>query len=159
MISDVSLERSTYADLPARLEAGTPHISGVIAFKEAIEYLSALGMENIHRHEMMLTEYALERLNSMSGITIYGTGNLEERGGVISFNVDGVHAHDVGSILDEKGIAIRVGHHCAQPFMKKLQIAGTCRASFYMYNTREDIDALIEGIRQVKEIFSRVVKR
>lgn len=159
MINDVSLERSTYADLPARLEAGTPNISGVIAFKEAIDYLLKLGLEEIHEHEKHLTEYALSRLNSLSGITLYGVTDLEKRGGVISFNVDGVHAHDVGSILDEQGIAIRVGHHCAQPFMKKMKIPGTCRASFYLYNTTEDVDRLVEGILQVKEIFGRVVKR
>jgi cysteine desulfurase / selenocysteine lyase len=159
MISDVSLERSTYADLPARLEAGTPNISGVIAFKEAIEYLEKVGLDSIHEHEVALTEYALDRFQKMNGITLYGTNDLEKRGGVISFNLDGVHAHDVGSILDEEGIAIRVGHHCAQPFMKKMKIAGTCRASFYLYNTKEDVDRLIEGIHQVKEIFGRVVKR
>ena len=159
MINDVSLERSTYADLPARLEAGTPNISGVIAFKEAIEYLEKVGLDEIHNHEKILNEYALERLNNLSGITIYGVNDLDKRGGVISFNLDGVHAHDVGSILDEEGIAIRVGHHCAQPFMKKMKIAGTCRASFYLYNTTEDIDRLIDGIKQVKEIFGRVLKR
>jgi len=159
MINDVSLERSTYADLPARLEAGTPNISGVIAFKEAIEYLEKVGLDEIHHHEKILNEYALERLNNLSGITIYGVNDLDKRGGVISFNLDGVHAHDVGSILDEEGIAIRVGHHCAQPFMKKMKIAGTCRASFYLYNTTEDIDRLIDGIKQVKEIFGRVLKR
>ncbi len=159
MISDVSLDKSTYADLPARLEAGTPHISGVIAFRHAIEYLEKVGLENIHQHEVALTEYALERLDSLNGITLYGVNDLQKRGGVVSFNVNGVHAHDVGSILDEEGIAIRVGHHCAQPFMKKMKIAGTCRASFYLYNTKEDIDALINGLLQVKEIFARVVKR
>lgn len=159
MISDVSLERSTYADLPARLEAGTPNISGVIAFKEAIEYLEKVGLDSIHEHEVALTEYALDRFHKLNGITLYGPNDLEKRGGVISFNLDGVHAHDVGSILDEAGIAIRVGHHCAQPFMKKMKIAGTCRASFYLYNTKEDVDRLIEGIHQVKEIFGRVVKR
>jgi cysteine desulfurase / selenocysteine lyase len=159
MISDVSLEKSYYADLPARLEAGTPNISGVIAFGESIDYLNAVGMKNIHEHEKILTEYALNKLSSMGGITLYGHPDIQKRGGVISFNIDGVHAHDVGSILDEQGIAIRVGHHCCQPFMKKNQIAGTCRASFYLYNTFEDIDALVEGLKQVKEIFSRVLKR
>ena len=121
--------------------------------------MGKVGLKDIHEHEVMLTEYALDRLNSLSGITLYGVNDMEKRGGVISFNVDGVHAHDVGSILDEEGIAIRVGHHCAQPFMKKMKIAGTCRASFYLYNTKEDVDRLIEGILQVKEIFARVAKR
>jgi cysteine desulfurase / selenocysteine lyase len=159
MIREVTLEGSTYADLPARLEAGTPHIAGVIAFKEALDYLKKVGLNAIHEHEQMLVSYCLERLHDMNGITLYGTEDMNARGGVVSFNVDGVHAHDVGSILDEEGIAIRVGHHCCQPFMRKLGVAGTCRASFYLYNTKEDIDALVEGLRKVKEIFNRVLKR
>ena len=159
MISEVTKDWSTYADLPARLEAGTPHIAGGIAFAHAIDYLNAVGMENIHAHEADLLKYALERLEDLGGLTLYGTKDLTRRGGVVSFNVDGVHAHDVGSILDEQGIAIRVGHHCCQPYMKKMGIAGTCRASFYLYNTREDVDALVEGLKKVMEIFARVVKR
>ncbi len=159
MINQVSFEKTTYADLPARLEAGTPNIEGVIAFKPAIEYLEKVGLKEIHEHELQLIEYAQKRFCELGGITVYGTEDMSQRGGVLSFNVDGVHAHDVGSILDENGIAIRVGHHCCQPFMRKLGIAGTCRASFYLYNTKEDVDALIDGITKVKEIFSRVVKR
>ena len=155
----ITKDWSTYADLPARLEAGTPHIAGGIAFAHAIDYLNAVGMENIHAHEADLLKYALERLEDLGGLTLYGTKDLTHRGGVVSFNVDGVHAHDVGSILDEQGIAIRVGHHCCQPYMKKMGIAGTCRASFYLYNTREDVDALVEGLKKVMEIFARVVKR
>ncbi|HMV79310.1 MAG TPA: cysteine desulfurase [Leptospiraceae bacterium] len=159
MISDVSLQRTTYADLPARLEAGTPNIAGVISFRAAVQYLEKIGLEEIHKHEMSLVEYALGRLEELGGIKLYGPKEIEKRGGVVSFNVDGVHAHDVGSILDEEGIAIRVGHHCCQPYMKKNGIAGTCRASFYLYNTKEDVDSLIQGVKKVKEIFSRVTQR
>ncbi len=159
MIREVSFEKTTYADLPARLEAGTPPIAEGIAFKEALDYLKNIGLAEIHKHEQDLVAYTIERMQELGGITIYGTDDLEARGGVVSFNVNGVHAHDVGSILDEQGIAIRVGHHCCQPFMKKLGIAGTCRASFYLYNTKEDVDALIEGLKKVKEVFARVVKR
>jgi cysteine desulfurase / selenocysteine lyase len=159
MIMDVNKESSTYADLPAKLEAGTPHISGVIAFYEALCYLEAVGLENICKHESYLLKYAIEKLHDFGGVELYGTEELQNRGGVLSFNMDGIHAHDVGSILDENGIAIRVGHHCCQPFMKKMKIAGTARASFYLYNTKEDVDALVDGLRKVKEIFGRVIKR
>jgi cysteine desulfurase/selenocysteine lyase len=159
MIETVDLESSTYANLPAKLEAGTPNIAGVIGFSYALDYLTRIGMENIHAHEQEITEYALERLNRLGGITIYGTDNIEKRGGVVSFTLDGVHPHDVGSMLDEEGIAIRVGHHCCQPLMKKWSIPGTCRASFYLYTTKEDIDALVFGIEKVKSIFSRVARK
>lgn len=159
MIAEVFKDRSTYADLPARLEAGTPNISGVIAFSYAIDYLKKVGMLAIHEHERVLTDYAIESLKEIGGVTIYVPSDKDVRSGIVSFNIDGVHAHDVGSILDEEGVAIRVGHHCCQPLMKKLDIAGTCRASFYLYNTMEDVDNLINGIKKVKEIFKRVTKR
>lgn len=159
MILDVNKYYSTYAQLPARLEPGTPNIEGVIAFKQALEYLENVGLENIHQHEVELTKYAVEQLKELDGVTLYGTEDFANRGGVVSFNVAGVHPHDVGSILDENGIAIRVGHHCCQLFMKKNQIAGTCRASFYLYNTKEDVDSLIVGVKKVKEIFARVASR
>ncbi|MCB1158888.1 MAG: aminotransferase class V-fold PLP-dependent enzyme, partial [Leptospiraceae bacterium] len=159
MILDVEKDRSTYADLPAKLEAGTPNIAGVIAFAEAIDYLEAVGLENIQKHEQKLTQYALEELYKFGGIELYGVEDLSKRGGVISFNMEGVHPHDVGSILDEQGIAIRVGHHCCQPFMKKCKISGTARLSFYLYNTLEDIDAFIHGLKTVKEIFGRVLRK
>ncbi|WP_411822845.1 cysteine desulfurase [Leptospira sp. 'Mane'] len=159
MIENVDLEISTYANLPAKLEAGTPNIAGVIGFAYALDYLTKLGMENIHEHEMEITEYALTKLNRLGGITIYGTEDMEKRGGVISFTLEGVHPHDVGSILDEEGIAIRVGHHCCQPLMKQWKIPGTCRASFYAYTTKEDVDSLVASLEKVKSIFSRVAKR
>ncbi|TGN08132.1 cysteine desulfurase [Leptospira ilyithenensis] len=159
MIENVDLEISTYANLPAKLEAGTPNIAGVVGFAYALDYLTKLGMENIHEHEMEITEYALTKLNRLGGITIYGTDDLDKRGGVISFTLEGVHPHDVGSILDEEGIAIRVGHHCCQPLMKLWKIPGTCRASFYAYTTKEDVDSLVASLEKVKSIFSRVAKR
>ncbi|TGK34582.1 cysteine desulfurase [Leptospira gomenensis] len=159
MISQVFKERSTYAELPSKLEAGTPNIAGVIGFGSAIEYLQTIGMEEIRKHEVELLAYALDRLDDFGGLELYGTRDLSKRGGVISFNFPGVHPHDVGTILDEEGIAIRVGHHCAQPFMAFKNIPGTCRASLYLYNTKHDIDRLIEGLSKVKEIFSRVLKR
>lgn len=159
MIESVELESSTYAALPAKLEAGTPNIAGVIGFSHALDYLQKVGMKNIKEHERMLTEYALERLNRIGGLQIYGTEDLDKRGGVVSFTMDGIHPHDVGSILDEEGVAIRVGHHCCQPLMKQLAIPGTCRASFYLYNTKEDIDALVHSIDKVKSIFGRVARK
>ncbi|TGL99323.1 cysteine desulfurase [Leptospira jelokensis] len=159
MIESVELESSTYAALPAKLEAGTPNIAGVIGFSHALDYLQKVGMKNIKDHERMLTEYALDQLHKVGGLTLYGTEDLEKRGGVVSFTMDGIHPHDVGSILDEEGVAIRVGHHCCQPLMKQLQIPGTCRASFYFYNTKEDIDMLVHSIGKVKSIFGRVVRK
>ncbi|EQA46159.1 SufS selenocysteine lyase, PLP-dependent (first module) [Leptospira broomii serovar Hurstbridge str. 5399] len=159
MIAKVWKEKSTYADLPARLEAGTPNIAGVIGFGAAIEYLESVGMNEIRNHELELLAYALERMEDFGGLELYGPRDLTKRGGVISFNFPGVHPHDVGSILDEEGIAIRVGHHCAQPFMDFMRISGTCRASLYLYNTKEDVDSLLDGLKKVKEIFGRVLKR
>ncbi|GBF48930.1 selenocysteine lyase [Leptospira ryugenii] len=159
MIETVDLERSTYANLPAKLEAGTPNIAGVIGFSHAMDYLSKVGMHAIHEHEQMLTSYALDELCKLGGIQLYGTEDREKRGGVVSFSLDGVHPHDVGAMLDEEGIAIRVGHHCCQPLMKSWKIPGTCRASFYFYNTKEDVDALIAGLAKVKSIFARVARK
>ncbi|MBE7410713.1 MAG: cysteine desulfurase [Leptospiraceae bacterium] len=158
MIAEVQKDFSTYADLPAKFEAGTPNISGVIGFFHALEYLENIGMNEIRLHEKEITSYALERLKTFGGLTIYGTSDPENCGGVVSFNFPGVHPHDVGSILDEEGVAIRVGHHCCQPYMKLLSIPGTCRASFYLYNTKEDIDNFIKSLYKVKEIFGRVLK-
>ncbi len=159
MIETVDLEFSTYANLPAKLEAGTPNIAGVIGFSAALDYLQNVGMSSIQRHEQEITEYAMESLSRIGGIKVYGTEDLEKRGGVVSFTMDGIHPHDVGSILDEEGVAIRVGHHCCQPLMKSWGIPGTCRASFYLYNTKEDVDALVHALGKVKSIFSRVARK
>jgi len=158
MIAEVHKDFSTYADLPAKFEAGTPNISGVIAFYHALEYLENIGMDKLRVHEKEITSYAIEKLEDFGGLTLYGTSNIENRGGVVSFNFPGVHPHDVGSILDEEGVAIRVGHHCCQPYMRLHSIPGTCRASFYLYNTKEDVDAFVKALYKVKEIFGRVLK-
>lgn len=159
MILWVSKDGFAPAPLPEKFEAGTPNIAGVVAFAVALEYLKHVGLHAIHRHEMALVEMTLDKLRGIPGLTLYGTESLEERGGVVSFNIDGVHQHDVGSILDAEGIAVRAGHHCAEPFMRKLDIPGTVRASFYLYNGPEDVDALVAGILKVKEVFKSVVNR
>lgn len=141
------------ASLPNKFEAGTPNIAGVVAFAIAIDYLESIGLENIHQHEVDLLKYAIPKLKELPYVKLFGTENLEKRGGVISFLIEGVHPHDIGTILDTEGIAIRAGHHCCEPLMKKLKIPGTARASFYLYNGLEDVDALIKGIEKVIEIF------
>lgn len=154
MILSVSKDSFKPAPLPEKFEAGTPNIAGVVAFAVAIDYLRSVGADKIHSHETELLSYALPKLKEeIEGITLYGTESMPERGGVISFNVDGVHPHDVGSILDEHGVAVRAGHHCCEPYMKKCGISGTVRASFYLYNGPEDADALIEGLKKVRSIF------
>jgi len=154
MINEVQLEYATYRELPWKFEAGTPNIVGAIGLGAAIDYLSRLGMENVRTHEVSLVMYALEAMKNLNDIEVYGP--VQERGGVIAFNVKGIHSHDVATILDEEGIAIRAGHHCTQPLMRWLDVAATARASFYLYNTKEDVDRLIEGLKIVKEIFSSV---
>jgi cysteine desulfurase/selenocysteine lyase len=158
MIETVGLESSTYASLPAKLEAGTPNIAGVIGLSSALDYLTELGLANIHNHEMNLMDYTLEKISEVPGITTYLSSNREQRSGVLSFNMDGIHPSDVGTVLDEEGIAIRVGHHCCQPFMKNYGILGTCRASFYLYNTYEDIDIFVDSLKKVHKLFSKFAK-
>lgn len=159
MILSVTKEGFKPAPLPNKFEAGTPNIAGVVAFFNALDYLTKVGLEKIHQHEQALIEYAIAEFERIPGVTLYGTRSMPERGGILSFNVDGIHPHDVGSILDEEGIAIRAGHHCCQPYMRKLDISGTARASFYLYNGPDDIDALCNSIHKVKEVFKSVVKR
>lgn len=159
MIETVEMNRFTLAPLPAKLEAGTPNIGGVIGFGEAIEYLQQVGLSNIHEHEQSLLKYAISKLEKIDGVELFGTSNLEKRGGVLSFNLKDIHPHDVGSVLDEEGVCIRVGHHCAQPFMKRMGVPGTCRASFYLYNTLEDVDALAEAILKTQRLFQRARKK
>ena len=147
------------APLPEKFEAGTPNLAGVVAFAVALEYLKRVPLEAIHAHEEALVEYAYERLGNIPGITLYGTREPGQRGGVVSLNIDGVHQHDVGTILDQEGIAIRAGHHCCEPFMQKLDLPGTVRASFYIYNGPEDVDALEQGLQKVMQIFKGVANR
>ena len=156
MIADVQLTSSTWNEIPWKFEAGTPNIADVIAFGEALAYLERVGMESVRAHERALTAYALERLAEIDGIALYGPrGNGEERGGVVSFNLEGLHPHDVGTVLDAEGVAIRAGHHCAKPLMRRLGVAATARASFYLYNTPEEVDRLVEAIRAAQAFFNR----
>ncbi len=153
MISSVSLEGAEWNDLPWKFEAGTPNIADVIGFGPAVEYLENLGMDRVREHEIELTAYALDQLRGVGTIDIYGPENPEDRAGVISFNLQGIHPHDVGTIMDSHGIAIRAGHHCAQPLMDRLGQPATARASFYVYNDRDDVDALVAGLRDVRRFF------
>lgn len=153
MIREVHKYETTWNDLPYKFEAGTPNIADVIGFGSAIDYLSQLGMETVRKHEMELTQYALDKMSQIKGIVIYGPKDISKRGGVISFNFHDVHPHDVATIIDREGIAIRSGHHCAQVLMEKLDVAATNRASFYIYNTKQDVDKLIQSLEKVSELF------
>jgi len=153
MIREVHKYETTWNDLPYKFEAGTPSIADVVGFGAAIDYLLKIGMDNIRQHEIELTSYAIEKLSSVKGLHIYGTKDISKRGGVISFNFADVHPHDVAQIVDGEGIAIRSGHHCAQVLMERLNVAATSRASFYIYNTKEEIDKLINSLNKVARIF------
>ena len=148
MIADVTFEKTTYAGLPHKFEAGTPNISGGIAFGAAIDYLNAIGFDNIAAYEHKLLEYATEKLMEIEGLKIYGTS--KNKTSVISFNIEGIHPYDIGTILDKLGIAVRTGHHCAQPIMAYFKIPGTVRASFAFYNTKEEVDILVAGVKKAK---------
>jgi cysteine desulfurase/selenocysteine lyase len=152
MIDRVTFEKTTYAELPFKFEAGTPHIAGIIALGAAIDYLNGIGLDAIAAHEHDLLEYATERLSGMNSINIVGTA--EHKAAILSFNIRDIHPHDVGTILDYDGIAVRTGHHCAQPVMDRFDVAATVRASFGLYNTREEVDALVDGINRVQEMFA-----
>jgi cysteine desulfurase/selenocysteine lyase len=154
MIKVVELEQSTYADLPARFEAGTPAIGEAIALGAACDYLSEIGMEAIHRHEVELLAYALERLSAVEGLTLFGPRSVEQRGAAVSFTLDGVHPHDVAAILDGENVAVRAGHHCTQPLHRQLDVPATTRASFYIYNTHEDVDRLAAGLEKARRMFA-----
>jgi cysteine desulfurase/selenocysteine lyase len=153
MIKKVTYEGATWNDLPWKFEAGTPNIADVIAFGAAIDYLSDVGMENVRQHEIEITDYALRKLSELDDMTIYGPQDLSQRGGVVSFNYGTLHPHDVGTILDRHGVAIRAGHHCTQPLMRQLGVSGTARASFYLYNTLEEVDVLVEALQAAREFF------
>ncbi len=152
MIKEVSFEKTTYAELPHKFEAGTPNIAGGIAFGAAIDYLSKIGFEEIARYENELLDYASKQLLSIEGLKIYGTA--ENKTSVISFNIDGIHPYDIGTIVDKLGIAVRTGHHCAQPIMDYFKIPGTVRASFAFYNTREEVDRLVAAVKRAKNMLS-----
>ena len=152
MIAEVTFEKTTYADLPHKFEAGTPNICGGIAFGAALDYLNAIGLEAIAAYESELLAYATEELLSIGGLRIYG--RARRKTSVISFNLEGIHPYDVGTILDKLGIAVRTGHHCAQPVMDFYRIPGTVRASFSFYNTREEVDKLVAGVRKARQMLS-----
>ncbi|MCI0336097.1 MAG: cysteine desulfurase [Acidobacteria bacterium] len=152
MIASVTFEKTTYNVLPAKFEAGTPHIEGAIVLGVAIDYLNSVGLDRVAAYEHELLGYATEVIGAIPGIKIIGTAR--EKASVLSFTLDGIHPHDMGTILDQEGIAIRAGHHCAQPVMKRFGIPATARASFAFYNTREEIDALAEGIQKAVEVFN-----
>jgi len=152
MISEVTFEKTTYADLPHKFEAGTPNICGGIAFGAAIDYLNAIGFKNIATYEKELLEYATKKLMEIEGLKIYGTS--KHKTSVISFNLKGIHPYDVGTILDKMGIAVRTGHHCAQPIMDYFKIPGTVRASFAFYNTKKEIDVFVGGVKKAKLMLS-----
>jgi cysteine desulfurase / selenocysteine lyase len=156
MIDFVHLQESTWKELPWKFEAGTPIIAGAIGLGAAIDFLNEIGLDNIAQHEHKLAEYALEKMSSVPGMTIYGPLDASKRAGLVTFNISDVHPHDVATVLDAEGIAVRAGHHCAQPLMKWLKASATARASFYLYNTEDDIDKLVEGLVKTKEYFSDV---
>jgi cysteine desulfurase/selenocysteine lyase len=153
MIREVWPDRATYNEIPYKFEAGTPNIAQAVGMGAAVEYLEGLGMEAVRRHEVEIATYALERLRE-AGATIYGPSDPGERGAVISFNIDGVHPHDLATILDQEGICIRAGHHCAQPLMRRLGVPATSRASFYIYNTHEEVDLLVNALGAAKGWFA-----
>ena len=152
MISSVTFEKTTYNKLPYKFEAGTPHISGGIGLGCAIGYLNGVGIERVERHEHELLAYATRAVGEIPGLRVIGTA--AEKAGVLSFVMEGIHPHDIGTILDQQGIAIRTGHHCAQPVMQRFGIPATARASFALYNTREEVDALVSGLQKVREVFA-----
>jgi cysteine desulfurase/selenocysteine lyase len=153
MIMKVTYESSTYADLPHKYEAGTPNIADVIAFGAAIDYLEGLGMDAVRDHEIKLTQYAIDTLSAIDGVTLFGPRDAAERGGAVTFNYRDLHAHDLSQVLDQQGIAIRAGHHCAQPLMRELGVVATARASLYLYNTKQEVDALVGALGEADRIF------
>lgn len=154
MIMLVHLEKSTYKDPPHKFEAGTPNIADCIVWGEAVDYLQDIGMDAVREHEKQLTAYALERMSKVPGITIFGPPDVEDRGGVLSFELGVVHPHDIAQVLDQEGIAVRAGHHCTQPLHRRLGVAATARASLYLYNTEADVDALVRGLQVVHRMFA-----
>ncbi|GAB1690582.1 cysteine desulfurase [Krasilnikovia sp. M28-CT-15] len=154
MIETVTMEHTTFAAPPARFEAGTPPIVEAVGLGAAVDYLSALGMEAIHHHEQEITGYALKTLADVPGVRVFGPGGPEGRGGTVSFDVAGVHPHDVGQILDDLGVEVRVGHHCARPVCARFGVSSMTRASFYLYTTTQEIDALAQGLDRVRKVFA-----
>ena len=155
MIKEVHLRDAKWNDLPWKFEAGTPNVSGAIGLGAASDYLKELDMKAVRSHEKSLVEYSIDELSRIDDITIFGPKDSDLRGGVVSFNLDDIHPHDVASVLDAEGIAVRAGHHCAQPLMERLGVSATTRASFHVYNSRDDIDSLVEGLQKTKKVFKK----
>jgi len=156
MIDFVDLYDSTWKELPWKFEGGTPIIAGAVGLAAAIDFLEEIGLDEIEKHEHHLAAYAMDRMSTIDGLTIYGPKDPQKRAGLVTFNLNDVHPHDVATVLDMRGIAVRAGHHCAQPLMKWLQVSATARASFYVYNSEEDIDVLVKGLNTAKEYFNDV---
>lgn len=154
MIREVTTDGSTWNDLPWKFEAGTPAITEAVGLGAAVDYLRQLGMERVHAHERAITAYALERLRGIDGLTIYGPPSAERRGGVISFTLGDIHPHDLATLLDREGVAVRAGHHCAQPLMERYALAATARASFYVYTTSGEVDALADALERARAVFA-----
>ncbi len=154
MIREVHLGRASWNDVPYKFEGGTPNIAGAIGLGVAVDYLTKLGMDAVRAHEMEITQYALEKIGRLKGVTTYGPKDVKKKAGVVSFTIDNAHPHDIASILDVEGICIRSGHHCAQPLMERFDLPATARASFYVYNDLEDVDALVSGMKRVQEVFA-----
>jgi cysteine desulfurase/selenocysteine lyase len=153
MISMVREQESTWNELPWKFEAGTSPIAEAAGLRAAIDYLDEIGMDNVRAHERELTAYALERLPEVPGITVYGPGDVEHRGGAVSFTLEGIHPHDIAELLGRDRVCIRAGHHCAQPLMRNLGVPATARASFHVYNSADDIDKLVEALHRAREVF------
>jgi cysteine desulfurase/selenocysteine lyase len=153
MIRAVEDDHSTWAPIPAKFEAGTPAIAEAVGLGTAVDYLGDLGMDAVRAHERELTEYALERLAAVSGLTLYGPEDAAERGGLVSFTIEGIHAHDLAELCNREAVCIRAGHHCAQPLMRHLGVPATARASFSVYNGPDDVDRLVDALEAAKRVF------
>ena len=153
MVDSVTMESATWAKSPRKFEAGVPNMAQAVGLSAAVDYLNKVGMENIENHEHALTKELLDGLSQISAVKVIGPQNMKDRGGVVSFTIDGVHPHDVGQVLDQYGVAVRTGHHCAWPLMRKLKLVGTTRASFHLYNDSKDVQALLEAVIKTKEYF------
>jgi cysteine desulfurase/selenocysteine lyase len=153
MIKEVHKYETLYNDLPYKFEGGTPNIADVIGFSAAIDYLNDIGMSRVREHEIDITGYAISRVSAVKGVTVYGPTKGTDRGGVLSFNIGDIHPHDLATIMNDHGIAIRSGHHCAQVLMERLDVAATSRASFYIYNTKEEVDSLVSALEEARRMF------
>jgi len=159
MVLEVSLDEARWNDLPMKFEAGTPNIADAIALGKAVEYLENIGMDNVRRHEMEITEYAISRLDEIKGLKIFGPRDIRIRGGVISFYSENLHPHDLGTFLDRNGIALRTGHHCTMPVMRILGVPATARISFYIYNTIDEVNIFVKTVKEALRYFTHEPQR